>query len=108
MKTLSLSRRAALLIAAAASLFGVACAGDSGQPTYTATDVELNAPAAVGAASGCETGAARVCTIFLGQHGDINNCVEGLDVCSGGVWTGCVDDATFDENPELLSQLVAQ
>ena len=106
MKSLSLSRRAALLIAAAASLLGVACSGDSGQPTYTATDVELNAPEAVGAVSGCESGQTRTCTINMGEHAGINNCVEGLDVCSAGQWTGCIDDGTFDENPELLSQLL--
>ena len=108
MKTLSLSRRAALLIAAAVSLFGVACAGDSGQPTYTATDVELNAPQAVAVASGCQTGDTRSCTIFLGKHGDLNNCVEGIDVCSGGEWTGCIDEASLAENPELVSQLVSE
>jgi hypothetical protein len=108
MKTLSLSRRAALLIAAAASLFGVACAGDSGQPTYTATDVELNAPQAVATASGCQTGDTRSCTIFLGTHGDLNNCVEGIDVCSAGEWTGCIDEASLAENPELVTQLVSE
>lgn len=108
MMTSSLSRRAALLIAAAASLFGVACAGDSGQPTYTATDIELNAPQAVAAVSGCETGDTRSCTIFLGQHGDLNNCIEGIDVCSAGQWTGCIDEASLAENPELVSQLTAE
>ena len=108
MKTLSLSRRAALLIAAAASLLGVACAGDSGQPTSTATDIELNAPAALATASGCQTGDTRSCTISLGTHGDLNNCIEGIDVCSGGEWTGCIDEASLAENPELVSQLVAE
>lgn len=108
MKTPSLSRRAALLIAAAASLFGVACAGDSGQPTYAAMDVELNAAEPVAVADGCQTGDTRSCTIFLGQHGDLANCVSGLDVCSGGEWTGCIDEASLAENPELVSQLVAE
>ena len=108
MKTLSLSRRAALLIAAAVSLFGVACAGDSGQPTYTATDIELNAPEPVAATSGCQTGDTRSCTITLSTHGDMKNCVEGIDVCSGGEWTGCIDEASLAENPELVSQLVAE
>jgi len=87
MSSLSLSRQAALWIAAVASLLGVACSGDGGQPAYTATDVELNATAAV-APIACQTGATQSCTIFLGQHGDLSNCVEGIDLCPGGSWTG--------------------
>jgi hypothetical protein len=29
-------------------------------------------------------------------------------VCSGGEWTGCIDEASLAENPELVSQLGAQ
>jgi hypothetical protein len=107
MTSLSLFRKAALLIAAVSSLLGVACSGDSGQPTYTATDVELNATAAVTAIA-CATGETQSCTIFLGQHGDLSNCVEGIDICSAGSWTGCVDEASLAENPELVSQLTAE
>jgi|SRR5690606_25826621 len=112
MFSLTVRRRAALAFVAVSSLFGVACAGGSEQPTYTATDVELSAVASAGAsgaaAEGCTTGETQRCTIFLGRHGDLANCVEGLDVCSGGEWTGCVDAASFAENPELLSQLVGE
>jgi len=112
MSSLSISRRTALLIAAVSSLLGVACSGDSGRPTYASTDIELNAEADVVAAavtpSACTTGETKSCTIYLGQHGDLSNCVEGLDICSAGEWTGCVDEASLAENPELLSQLTAQ
>ncbi|HWO11921.1 MAG TPA: hypothetical protein VNN80_20650 [Polyangiaceae bacterium] len=107
MKSLSLARRAALIVAAATSLFVVACGADSGQPTYTGTDIELNAGEAVAAVGGCQTGDTRACTISLGEHGGIENCVEGLDVCSAGEWTGCIDEASLAENPELVSQLSA-
>lgn len=108
----NVTRRASLLLVAVASLFGVACAGESEQPTYTATDVELNAAATTAVVSagaeGCTTGTTKSCTIFLGQHGDLANCVTGLDVCAGGEWTGCVDEASFAENPELMSQLIGE
>ena len=107
MFSLSLSRRAALVIAAVSSLLGVACSGDSGQPTYSATDIELNATATV-ALPGCTTGDTKSCTIFLGKHGDLNNCVEGIDICSGGEWTGCIDEDSLAENPELMSQLTGE
>jgi hypothetical protein len=112
MFSMIVTRRASLLLVAVASLLGVACSGGSEQPTYTATDVELNAGAAtavVGAApEACTTGETKSCTIFLGRHGDLANCVEGLDVCSGGEWTGCIDEASLAENPELLSQLIGE
>jgi hypothetical protein len=112
MFSMIVTRRASLLLVAVASLLGVACSGGSEQPTYTATDVELNAAdadAAVGVApEACTTGETKSCTIFLGRHGDLANCVEGLDVCAGGEWTGCVDEASFAENPELMSQLIGE
>jgi hypothetical protein len=111
MLSMNVTRRASLLLVAVASLLGVACAGGSEQPTYTATDVELNAAdatAVVEGAEGCTTGETKSCTIFLGRHGDLANCVKGLDVCSAGEWTGCVDEASFAENPELMSQLVSE
>lgn len=112
MLSMNVSRRASLLLVAVASLLGVACSGGSEQPTYTATDVELNAADATAVASddaeGCTTGTTKSCTIFLGQHGDLANCVKGIDVCSAGEWTGCVDEASFAENPELMSQLIGE
>jgi hypothetical protein len=109
MSLFSISRRTALLLVAVSSLLGVACSGTNGQQTYTSTDVELNAePAAALAPRGCTTGETQSCTIFLGRHGDLSNCVEGLDVCSGGEWTGCIDAESLAENPELVSQLSAE
>jgi hypothetical protein len=110
MFSMNVTRRASLLLVAVASLLGVACSGGSEQPTYTATDVELNADDAaavvVEGAETCTTGETKSCTIFLGRHGDLANCVKGLDVCSAGEWTGCVDEASFAENPQLMSQLI--
>jgi hypothetical protein len=112
MFSLSATRRASLLLVAVASMFGVACSGGGEQPTYTATDVELNATDATATASDaletCTTGETQSCTIFLGRHGDLANCVKGIDVCSAGEWTGCVDEASFAENPELMSQLIGE
>jgi len=109
MTLLSISRRAALLLVAVSSVFGVACAGESTAPTYAATDVEGDAATAVSApvAVECVSGETRACKIYLGQHGDVANCVDGLDVCSGGEWTGCIDEESLAENPELVSQLGA-
>ncbi|HWO10504.1 MAG TPA: hypothetical protein VNN80_13525 [Polyangiaceae bacterium] len=110
MTLLSLSRRTALLLVAASSLFGVACAGESAAPTYTPTDIEGDAATAANTtpiAVECTTGDTRDCKIYLGQHGDTTNCIDGLDVCSGGEWTGCIDPAALEENPELVSQLTA-
>jgi hypothetical protein len=111
MFSMNVTRRASLLLVAVASLLGVACSGGSEQPTYTATDVELNSDDATAVvvgegAAACTTGETKSCTIFLGRHGDLANCVKGLDVCSAGEWTGCVDEASFAENPQLMSQLI--
>jgi hypothetical protein len=110
MTLLSISRRTALLLVAVSSVFGVACAGESPSTTYTATDIEGDAATAVSApiAVECVSGETRACKIYLGQHGDVANCVDGLDVCSGGEWTGCIDEESLAENPELVSQLSAQ
>ena len=109
MMSMSLSRRAALLLVAVSSVFGVACASESAAPTYAPTDIEGDEATAVSAPASveCVTGETRACKIYLGQHGDVANCLEGLDVCSAGEWTGCVDEASLAENPELLSQLGA-
>jgi hypothetical protein len=110
MMSLSLSRHAARIVVAVASLLGVACASEREATTYTPTDIDAGGETAVvtPAGAGCVTGETRACKILLGQHGDLANCVEGLDVCSGGEWTGCIDEASFAENPELLSQLGAE
>ena len=110
MTLLSLSRRTALLLVAASSLFGVACASESAAPTYTPSDIEGDSATAdtTPLAVECTTGDTRSCKIYLGQHGDTSNCIDGLDVCSGGEWTGCIDPAALEENPELVSQLTAE
>ncbi|HTV18818.1 MAG TPA: hypothetical protein VMG12_09110 [Polyangiaceae bacterium] len=113
MMSLSLSRHAALVLVAAVSFFGVACASESAAPTYAPTDVDADTATAVSTPStsssdSCVTGETRACKITLSEHGGIANCVEGLDVCSGGEWTGCIDEASLAENPELVSQLGAQ
>ena len=107
MLSLSASRHLVSIVIAASSLLGVACAGESAAPTYTPTDVDADAATAIAepTEAACVTGETRACKISLGEHDGIANCVEGLDVCSGGEWTGCVDEASLAENPELLSQL---
>jgi hypothetical protein len=102
------ARNAALLLAAAAALCSVACSAGNESRTYTATDIESNETREVGQPLRCDDGAVQECTIWLGQHGDLSNCVHGLDVCSDGAWTGCIDEATLSENPELYSSLVSQ
>ena len=102
----NVARNAALLTAFTAALFSVACAGEPGQPTYTGTDVELDI-AETGQPLRCDTGAVQECTIWLGRHGDLSNCIHGLDVCSDGAWTGCIDEVTLSENPELYAELTA-
>jgi hypothetical protein len=105
----SLSRRTALILVAVCSLLGVACSGADGQQAYAPTDIDLNAEssASVTPSQGCTTGETKSCTIYLGRHGDLANCIEGLDVCSGGEWTGCIDVDSIAENPELVSQLAS-
>lgn len=107
MSLLSFSRRVVALIAASAALCSVACSNANDQPTYTATDVQLGAAPQVAQVK-CQSGAVQECTIFLGQHGDLTNCVKGLDICSDGAWSGCIDDGTLSENPELYSELVGE
>ena len=100
------ARNAALLAAFTAALFSVACAGEPEHQTYTGTDVELDV-AETGQPLRCETGSVQPCTIWLGRHGDLSNCIHGLDVCSDGAWTGCIDEVTLSENPALYSELTA-
>jgi hypothetical protein len=110
MTLLSLSRRTALLLVAVSSLLGLACASESAAPTYAPTDIEGDAVTAIDvpASTGCVTGETRACKVYLGRHGDLTNCVDGTDVCSAGEWTGCIDEASLAENPELVSQLTAR
>ncbi len=96
---------ASILLTALTALFSVACGGAEERPAYASSDVGVNEEVVTGQPLQCENGAVQTCTIWLGQHGDLNNCVKGVDVCSDGAWTGCVDEATMSDNPELYSQL---
>ena len=93
------------LFAAALSLFSVACQGGDERPQYTGGDVHGSVTGSSTQALACESGTTQTCTIWLGQHGDISNCVHGLDVCSDGAWTGCIDDETLATNPDLYASL---
>lgn len=104
----SVPRKIVLLIIAIASVCSAACSNTTEQPTYPGLDVEMDAAMEVGQASPCESGSVKGCTIFLGRHGDLANCVQGLDVCSDGAWTGCIDEATLTEDPELYSELIGE
>jgi hypothetical protein len=97
--------KARLLLTAIAALSSVACGGADERPAYAASDVAVDETPVAGQPLQCENGAIKTCTIWLGQHGDLNNCVKGLDVCSDGAWTGCVDEASLSDDPELYSQL---
>jgi len=89
------------------ALFSLACqgGGDSESPQYTASDVHGTVTGTSTQALECETGANQSCTIWLGQHGDLSNCIHGMDVCSDGAWTGCIDDETLAANPDLYASL---
>ena len=101
------ARNVTLLLTAVAALFSVACAGEEAQPTYASTDIEGD-QAVVGQPAQCDTGAIQSCTIWLGQHGDLANCIHGVDVCSAGEWSGCIDEETMAENPELYTELSSE
>jgi hypothetical protein len=98
-------RQLVALFAASLALFSVACAGSDDSPGYTATDVRGGVAGTSVQALECEAGSTSTCTIWLGQHGDLSNCVHGLDVCSNGSWTGCIDDETLASNPDLYDSL---
>jgi hypothetical protein len=93
-----------LLLLVVAATLSVACAGEEPQTTYASTDVE-SGEIAIGQPARCEAGAIQSCTIWLGQHGDLSNCAHGVDVCAAGEWSGCIDEETMAENPELYSEL---
>jgi hypothetical protein len=98
--------KALLLLSLVAALGSVACSGSDEQPAYAKTDIEAGQLAETGQPLRCEEGATRSCTIWLGQHGDLANCVHGLDICSEAAWTGCIDEDTLSANPNLYSDLV--
>jgi hypothetical protein len=99
------ARNFVTLVTASLALFSVACAGGGETPSYTGTDLSGPALATSTQALECEAGAVESCTIWLGQHGDLGNCVEGVDVCAQGSWTGCIDNATLSESPELFAAI---
>lgn len=104
----SVIRSVAVLLAAAASFCSVACSNGSDRPEYAATDTDVETATEVAGGSLCATGSVRTCTIVLGTHGGVPNCVEGVDICADGAWTGCIDEATLAENPDLYGELVAE
>ena len=95
------------VFAASLALFSVACQGADGSPQYTGGDVHGSVTGSSTQALECEAGSTQTCTIWLGQHGDLSNCIHGVDVCSEGAWTGCIDDDTLASNPDLYASLVA-
>jgi hypothetical protein len=98
------ARKVNLVLVAVAAILSVACAGEETRTTYASTDVESGV-VTIGQPARCEAGAVQSCTIWLGQHGDLSNCVHGVDICAAGEWSGCVDEETMAENPELYSEL---
>src|SRR5689334_21072197 len=99
------SKNLVSLLVASFALFSVACAGGEEAPQYTAGDVDGALTSSSSQALSCEAGAIQTCTIWLGQHGDLNNCVKGVEVCAQGEWTGCMDEATLSDDPELYASL---
>jgi hypothetical protein len=93
------------LFVAALALFSVACQAGDESPQYTGGDLHGSVTGASTQALACESGSTQTCTIWLGQHGDLSNCVHGLDVCSQGAWTGCIDEETLASNPDLYDSL---
>jgi hypothetical protein len=100
-------RQLVALLAASLALFSIACSGGDESPRYTAGDVRGSVTGTSTQALECESGATSTCTIWLGQHGDLGNCIHGLDVCSNGSWTGCIDDETLASNPDLYASLAS-
>ena len=98
-------RNLVALLAASLALFSVACAGGDDSPQYTSGDIEGSLAGSATQALKCESGSVQNCTIWLGQHGDLSNCVHGLDVCSNGSWSGCIDEESLSENPELYASI---
>jgi hypothetical protein len=99
------ARKLAALVAATLALCSVACAGGDEARTYTGTDVEAGLVTESVAATTCQAGAVQSCTIWLGQHGDLSNCIHGVNVCSDGAWSKCLDEDTVANNPDLYASL---
>lgn len=93
------------LLVASLALFSVACAGADEAPRYTGGDLDAALTSTSIQPLLCESGTVQSCTIWLGQHGDLNNCVHGVDVCAQGEWTGCVDEESLSADPELFATL---
>ena len=98
-------RLSTILLASAAALLSVACgAGEEGR-SYSGLDADRAETAETGLLA-CEAGELRDCTIWLGRHGDLSNCVHGLEVCGGdGSWSECVDEQRMSDEPELYAEL---
>jgi hypothetical protein len=93
------------LLLASFALLSVACAGGEEGPQYTASDIEGGLTGSATQALRCETGAVQSCTIWLGQHGDLNNCVKGVELCAQGEWTNCMDEETVASDPDLYASI---
>ncbi len=106
MFALSVTLRPVHFVVLAASLLSVACGADAGSPQFTPTDADEVSPDQ-SLAIGCEQGAVKSCTIYLGRHGDLSNCIHGLEVCADGEWSDCVDEDTMATNPDLYAALAA-
>jgi hypothetical protein len=101
-------RRVLIVVAALGALFSVACAGGEDHPGF-AGDGELVAQdSAAPVASACEAGAVRSCTIWLGQTGDLANCAKGVEICSEGSWSECIDEETIAADPELYAAVAGE
>lgn len=106
MSVLSLaSKNLVSLLVASFALFSLACAGSDEPTQYTAGDLDGALTSTAIQPLQCESGTVQSCTIWLGQHGDLNNCVHGVDVCAQGAWTGCMDEETLSDDPELFASL---
>jgi hypothetical protein len=98
-------RNLVALLVASLALFSVACQGGDDSPQYTGGDIAGGLAGTSTQALRCQAGEVQSCTIWLGQHGDLSNCAHGLDVCSNGAWSGCIDEETLSENPELYASI---
>jgi hypothetical protein len=99
------SKNLASLLLASLALFSVGCAGGDEAPQYTASDLPGALTGTSAQALQCESGTVQNCTIWLGKHGDLTNCAHGVDVCAQGEWTGCIDEETLSENPEMFASI---
>jgi hypothetical protein len=98
-------RKLVALLAASLAVFSVACQGADDSPQYTGGDLPGGVAGTSTQALRCQVGEVQTCTIWLGQHGDLSNCAHGLDVCSDGAWTGCIDEETLSQDPDLYASI---